>query len=172
MSGVRRTLSVLVAALVFSGVGVGEAAVPASAASCYGYSCHGHDPTAYGCSTSSIVGPVAFTLHSLPYAIVYNRYSTSCNANWASAQLTSYGIAAGFALQVDISTRDRLGKNEFMCYPGLSNTGNLSENCHGVYFGSLQAYSDMVDGTNLTYGEVCVFDNRLSLLGCSPLARQ
>jgi hypothetical protein len=49
------------------------------------------------------------------------------------------------------------GEFEFMCYPGPSNTGRLLETCTGHYPGVLPAYTDMVDGTNLTWANAYVY---------------
>jgi hypothetical protein len=77
------------------------------------------------------------------------------------AQLTSAAVSAGDSLRVSITTVDSKGNSEFMCYPGLSNTGALEEDCLPPisYHGSNIIYTDMVDGTNLTYAAAYVLDS-------------
>ncbi len=46
-----------------------------------------------------------------------------------------------------------------MCYPGPDNTGQLVEGCSGAaYGGSSTAWTDMTDGTNITYSDIYVYD--------------
>lgn len=73
----------LVAALLAVGGLVFVApATPASAAGCYGYSCHGHDPSLYGCTISSQKFGYYYSGRTL-MATLTNEYSYNCNANWA-----------------------------------------------------------------------------------------
>ena len=74
-------------------------------------------------------------------------------------QLTSAGVNDHYWIVVDIYTTDSHGTNEYMCYPGPNNTGNLNEYCSGsTYGGNTQwIYSDMVDGTNVTTARVFVY---------------
>jgi hypothetical protein len=93
-------------------------------------------------------------------ATLWNRYSSNCNANWARVQLTSAGLSAGDSFIVSIQTTDSKGAGEFMCFPGPSNTGQMIEDCSEIqYGGSLPAYTDMVDGTNLTTATLYVYDS-------------
>jgi hypothetical protein len=130
----------------------------ASAASCSGYSCHGHDPVVYGCSASSTTTANA-KVNGTVVATVQNRYAGNCNANWVRGQLTQAGVNDHYWIVVDIYTTDSHGTNEYMCYPGPNNTGNLNEYCSGsTYGGNTQfIYSDMVDGTNTATARVFVY---------------
>lgn len=147
-------VAVLVAALTgFVGV---VTAVPANAApalSCSGFSCHGHDPVLYGCSVLS-TKTVSDGLMTLQ-----NRFSGNCDANWARAELSAVALGAHDSLEVAITTKDSHGQTETMCFPGPSNTGNLVENCNGSFRGSGFAFTDMVDGTNLTTAEAIVLNS-------------
>lgn len=138
------------------GIELGSA-VPAQAASCYAYTCHGHDPVAAGCPVSSTV----VTYGAL--ATVWNRYSYVCKANWVRAQLTPAAIAAGYQWLIEITTQDSRGYSERMCEPAYDdNAGHLDELCAapaspGYASYSSVWYSDMVDGTNLTTAQVIVY---------------
>lgn len=137
---------------------IGVTASPAAAATCWGYSCHGHDPVVYGCSATSTVSNTAYDTDGVAVAVVDNRYSAGCNANWARAHLTDAGLARGYRIQAEITTTDSHGTYEDMCYPGPSNTGALTEYCTGTYGGSTGwIYTDMVDGTNVTHAYVWVY---------------
>jgi hypothetical protein len=153
----------LVAATIIATAGlgaVGLASAPkASAAPCYGLSCAGYDPSTTGCnqyySTSKQAGGT--------WATVVNWYSTGCNANWAQAWLSSAAIARGYTMRVEITTMDsnKPSQHELMCYPSnLSNSGQKTEYCPpgDFYSGTGPAYTDMVDGTNVTTATVYVFD--------------
>jgi hypothetical protein len=138
-------------------------ATSALAAGCSGYSCHGRDPVAEGCSASSTVTAYA-SAGGVTYATLWNRYSGGCNANWSRAQLTSAAINAGYKMYVLASTSDSHGNFEDMCWPGPDNNiGELVENCtnypYSGYGGSSTAYSDMVDGTNTTFAYVFVYNS-------------
>jgi hypothetical protein len=140
----RRALSVL-ATLLFAMLGVAVSGTNAYASTCSGYGCHGRDPYGAGCPISST------KMATSSLVTVWNRYSIGCNANWAEAQLTAAAVNAHDTMWVYISTTDNRGNYEFMCYPGPSNTGALVEGCTNPrYGGSLLAWTDMVDGTNLT----------------------
>jgi hypothetical protein len=169
MWGIRTWLAAM---LLVSGTLIGISAAPASAAGCYAGTCQGHDPSAYGCSTDSITGPVYVYSGSTRLATLYNRYSIGCKANWATAQLTSAAISAGDRIYVSIKTT--VGTLEFMCYPGPSNTGNRLEDCSGFpdngYNGPYQAYTDMVDGTYWTVAVVCVY-NAGNQVGCNNVGQ-
>jgi hypothetical protein len=112
-----------------------------------GYYCHGLDPYGQGC-------PISSTKTSTPsqsaYVTVWNEYSFNCDANWAQGQLTPTARAVGDSFQLAASTTDRYGNKEFMCVPGPSNTGALTEYCYGYNIGgSGVAWTDMVDGHNV-----------------------
>jgi hypothetical protein len=129
-------------------------ATTAVAAGCYATNCAGHDPTTHGCSATST------TTTSGALATVWNRYSAGCDANWARGQLTSAALNAGDTMQVMIFTVDRDHNTERMCWPSPDNDqGYSDEFCNGYYGGSSIAYTDMVDGTNVTQAYVMVFNS-------------
>lgn len=166
---VTRTIGILLATLVLVLLGT---AVPAAAASCSGYSCHGHDPSVYGCSATSTTTANAFDSDNAIVAVIQNRYSSGCNANWARGWLTSTGVARGYKIYVEIDTTDSKGSTESLCYPGPSNTGNLIEDCSGWPSGgaggsTTPVFSDMSDGTNVTRAWVHVFS---CPAGCTDVA--
>lgn len=139
----------------------------ASAATCYGASCAGHDPVIYGCSASHTVSAAA-KLNGVTLATIQNRFSSGCDTNWGRAQLSPAGLQARDSIVVDVLAQDRNGINEYMCYPGPSNTGHLQENCYcpnlsfcpsSTYGGSNWAYTDMVDGKNLATARVFVYNS-------------
>ena len=132
-------------------------------AACSGYSCHGLDPTAQACGVTSTAGPVYAVTNGVTYATLWNRYSFGCNANWARAQLSAASVSAGYRLYAYVYTSDSRGSFEYMCWPGIPNNAcALSESCAGFpnagYGGSSVVYTDMVDGTNVTYANVIVLD--------------
>lgn len=156
---VARACAIVLVTLVAMLVGT---QVPASAATCHGYTCHGHDPSTYGCSATSTVTANAFDSDNAIVAVIQNRYSSGCAANWARGWLTSTGVARGYKIYVEIDTTDSQGHQEDMCYPGPSNTGLLNEDCSswpdGGFGGSTTAvFSDMSDGTHVTRAWVFVW---------------
>lgn len=161
----RRMLRALVVPIIGMAAVLGVVA-PASAAtaapaiplvSCSGYTCHGHDPFVYNCSKESSTSvPVYYNGTQL--ATLVNWYG-HCNGNWSQGQLTSAGHSAGDSFIIDISTTDSRGNFEYMCYPGPNNTGALDEYCSGsTYGGSAVAWTDMVDGTHITYSDIYVYN--------------
>jgi hypothetical protein len=133
-----------------------SAAPPASAATgCHATGCAGHDPTTHGCTATS------WTTTSGALATIWNRYSAGCDANWARGQLTAAALNAGDKMYLEIGTKDSAGHYEDICWPGASNDqGGGFEACSGsLYGGSAIAYSDMVDGTDMTYATVTVFNS-------------
>lgn len=131
---------------------------PTPAVSCYGYSCHGHDPYRYGCSKSSDTTAPA-NYQGTQVATLWNWYSVQCNANWSEGALTTAGLNAGDSIIIDISTTDSHGYWEYMCYPGPDDTGALLEYCSGAHYGgAATAWTDMVDGTNKTVSDLYVYD--------------
>lgn len=121
---------------------------------CTGASCDGQDPYQLNCGVngepahsgnrvtvnsayipSNATGGVDGEL-----GVIYNYYSTFCNANWA--EVTMYQDP-GRAVSIDISTTDANGKSEKQCEPS---------NCTSAYTGtSYPAWTNMVDGTHTTY---------------------
>jgi hypothetical protein len=134
-----------------AGAAVTTRAQPAITHTCHGYACHGHDPVKYHCSVWTT------TSTSDHLVTLWNRYSLNCNTNWARAKLSTVALLLGDSMQVLISTTDSKGKFEAMCYPGPSDTGHQEEDCTRTYRGSLPAYTDMVDGTDLTWATVLVY---------------
>jgi hypothetical protein len=142
-------------------LGMTAAATPAFAAACSGYTCHGIDPTGRCTSTSNLsrVVSVDDPLDPRTVAVLYNKYSKGCNANWAWAVLTPAGYDDGDSMIVVVTTTDSHGTSESMCYPGPNSTGKLNEYCYNsTYRGAAGAYTDMVDGTNLTRAYAYVYD--------------
>jgi hypothetical protein len=140
--------------LILGGVG---AATQAQAVGCYAASCSGWDPVAKGCSATST------TTGSGTWGTVSNRYSAGCRANWVRGQLSAAAVNAGYKMWLSIETTDSSGSDVFMCWPtgGISNHGYTWEPCYGAgpVGGSAAIYSDMVDGTNITYADMLVFDS-------------
>lgn len=133
----------------------------ASAATCSGYTCHGHDPEIYGCTaTTTITTPVDYK--GVQVATLWNRYSSACKANWARAQLTTAGLNAHDQFWIYIYTTDSTNHQEVMCFPGPpDNSGEMNELdlCGPTYGGSEILYTDMVDGTNKTYAVIDVVNS-------------
>jgi hypothetical protein len=158
-SVVRRTSAVVLVALVAS-LGVSLlGASPAAATGCSSAACAGHDPVAEGCTTAGWFSTTSANLvvNGTTYATVQNVYSHGCNVNWARAILTPAALSSSLRMFVFIYTTDRNGNSEGVCYPGPSNTGKLSEDCtYPQYAGGQWAFTDMVDGTNLTHAVVFV----------------
>jgi hypothetical protein len=174
MRPMRKALAALMSVFMLSLLGVGVSAAPASAApGCYGYSCHGYDLYHFGCSYTSTTAANAFSGNT-KLATVYNRYSAGCNSNWAEAILTPAAINAGDKMAISVSTdRDSMGTSEEMDAPGPSNTGALMEGWYAnvFYSGSASAYSDMVDGTNLTWASVAVYDRNGNPIASNYIAQ-
>jgi len=143
-----------VVAAVLGSVGLAAFATPAIA-TCNGFSCHGRDPSIQGCAATST------TESSDTLAIVQNRFSQGCKANWARGALTQTGIHNGDKIQVIIQTTDSQGNFEKMCFPGPNNTGQLQELCFaGMFYQSTTfAFTDMVDGTNVAAAIVNIYDS-------------
>jgi hypothetical protein len=156
----------LISAVLFAvpvTLGVAVAAAPgASAATCSGYTCHGHDPVKYGCSVASTKQDTIQDFSGNTVATIWNRYSANCNANWVRGQLTTAAARAGDSMDIYIETTDSRGNDEYMCYPSPSNdSGNLTEDCGDIYFGYTGtdvAWSDMVDGSNTTDATIAIYD--------------
>jgi hypothetical protein len=174
MRPIRKALAALTPVFMLSLLGVGVSTAPASAASgCYGYTCHGYDLYHFGCSYTSTTAANAFSGNT-KLATVYNRYSAGCNSNWAEAILTPAAISAGDKMAIEVSTdRDSEGTSEWMDYPGPSNTGAPTESWYpnDFYSGSASVYTDMVDGTNLTYASVSVYDRNGNPIASNYIAQ-
>ena len=140
--------------LALSTAGLAASSLPAAAAGCSGFTCHGLDPTAQGCTAT------ATAQKSGTEAIVMNRYSSGCNANWARAALTQKGYDAGDSMVIIVTTTDSKGHLESMCYPGPNGAGTLNEYCYYHDYASTSwAYTDMVDGTNNATASAYVYDS-------------
>jgi len=152
----KATIRLIVIGLIaLSAPFAATAAASASASHpvCSGYYCHGHDPMIYACTVSASAG------YSDSLATLWNRYSANCNSNWGRAQLSSSALQAGDSIRVSISTDDSKGNNEFYCAPGLSNSGYLTEYCTAWYAGPDIIFSDMTDGTNVTFAAAYVYNS-------------
>jgi hypothetical protein len=133
---------------------------------CHGISCHGHDPYLYGCTASSHKSAY-FYLTGTWVATVTNYYSIKCNANWTQAWLSSNAVYGGWNFGITLTTYDSQSppQLESMCWSGPNspnNTGGISEPCipqvPPYYNGTGPAWTDMVDGTNLTFSGMSVDD--------------
>jgi hypothetical protein len=141
--------------LLLGGLAAGTQSASASTG-CSGFSCHGHDPFVYNCGYYTPDSAGAYSGNT-ELAVLKNWYG-HCNANWSEGYLTSAGLAAHDSIIITIDTTDSRGDYEFMCYPGPDNTGALVENCSGAtYGGSSTAWTDMVDGTNITQSFIYVY---------------
>lgn len=153
----KRWRGVTLTVIAMLAVGVFPPAAPAQAATCYGWSCAGRDPVAFGCPASS----TTVTYGAL--ATIWNRYSYVCKANWARVQLTPQSVAAGNQWLLTITTIDSRGYSERMCWEPIDgNQGHLAETCYGVISRGRASYdqivwTDMVDGTNITEASVTVY---------------
>jgi hypothetical protein len=160
----KRNAHVLAGTLLISALvplGLSASAGAAFAASCSGYTCHGLDPASRCTDTKDkivLADDVQDPLAPEDVAVLHNKYSKGCNSNWAWAALTSAGYNDGASLVVLITTTDSRGNLESMCYPGPNSTGALNEYCYeSTYRGTAGAYTDMVDGTNVTQAYVYVY---------------
>ena len=161
----RAPVAARVAVLVMFGIATlgitAMAAVPAQAsAGCSGFSCHGLDPSICTASKSTtVLAKINNPLDPETVSVLNNNYSNDCTSNWASATLTQEGYNDGDTMAVIIESTDSQGNLESMCYPGPSNTGALNEYCYySNYSGTATAFTDMVDGTNVTQAFVYVYD--------------
>jgi hypothetical protein len=150
-------------------------AQPASAAGCYSYSCVGHDPQVYGCSWDTWVRNYAHDSSGTTVATITNWYSYNCHTNWGAASLTAAALNAGHTMYVEVTTVDTHGVREFMCYPGPSDTGQTWEGCtnypYSGYGGPYLAWTDMVEGTNVTQAAVIVQTSGGSFIGSATASQ-
>jgi hypothetical protein len=94
-------------------------------------------------------------------ATITNWWSDSCHTNWAAASLTSYGLSQRYRFFVSIHGVDGHGVDHLYCYPSeLDDSGQQYEGCKGqyAYGGPYLAWTDMVEGTNITDARVTVMD--------------
>ncbi len=131
----------------------------------------GLDPSATKCSayyTTSV--PMSITVSGHLLATGRNVYSTGCNANWTEGTLTSYAISLGYKLAAETIAKDSYNPQNEEC---TSFPGNDSEAIY-KYQGALldcwytsgyggstgwPAYTNMVDGTNITMSFMAVYDS-------------
>jgi hypothetical protein len=139
-------------------VGDGCSAAP----SCYAYTCNGHDPSVYNCSWSHPMRAYAHDGTGQTVVNLTNWWSDSCHTNWAAASLTAYGLSQRYRFYVSIHGVDGRNVDHFYCYPSpLNDSGQQYEGCDGqtnAYGGPYLAWTDMVEGTNVTYAQVVVKD--------------
>jgi len=156
---IRKFAASVVVTSLLGIAGTAVSVVPAQAAGCTGFSCAGHDPNVEACSVAST------TTSSSSLAVVQNRFSQNCRSNWVRGELTQQGFNNGDSIIIFIQTTDSRGNFESQCYPGPNNTGHLIENCSGATYRSTSfAFSDMVDGTNVTAAILDVFDSSGNLI--------
>lgn len=145
-----------VSGLVLAGLAAGA---PPASAGCTGACLAGRDPVASNCAASSYVQDSIKDTAGHVWGTLWDKYSSGCGTNWSVAVLTQDAVNHGYSIFVDVSTVDRNGAGEYMCYPGPSNTGALNEHCSGQHYsGTAYTWTDMVDGTNCTQGYVRLFD--------------
>lgn len=95
-----------------------------------------------------------------------------CEDNFAMGTLTSAGLKARDSFEIVIQATDVNGHNEYMCYPGPSNTGSITEFCDGsAYGGSGNAWTDMVDGTHVTTANIYVGDSSGRFIGSATASQ-
>lgn len=156
MRRLTRVIAAVVPAIPLALFGLGVTAGPASAAGCYGYSCYGYDMYHFGCTYNSTTAAAA-TANGVVLAYVYNRYSSGCKSNWAEAQLTPAGYAAGDSMDVAIRTHESTYDSVMWAPETQGNQGLLDEPYSGEYYGTSSIYTDMVDGTNMAYATVVIY---------------
>ena len=120
---------------------------------CYGSGCYNKDPFQTKCGVNGQPAHsgnvVSYTSAYIPsnstggvdgyLGVIYNYYSSFCNANWA--EVTMYQDP-GRAVLIDIDTTDANGHYEKQCEP---------TNCTSGYTGtSYPAWTNMIDGTKVT----------------------
>lgn len=133
-----------------------SAAVTPAAAPCSGASCAGWDPVSKGCAAFSSVsaGIYLYNATAKAYdgpqvATLVNWYSKTCNANWTQSYLSSYAQSHGYGLM--IYTLSSADVTYYPNSPSTNNQGDAVEQWNGqFYYGSAAAYTDMVDGTDVT----------------------
>ncbi len=74
MHHTRRIIAAFSTALILGCGALIASSSAAFAATCSGWSCHGHDPTVYGCSASSTVSAAA-KVNGTQVATLQNRYA-------------------------------------------------------------------------------------------------
>jgi hypothetical protein len=166
MRRLTRALAAFAPTLPLVLLGIGATGGPASAAGCYGYTCHGYDMYHFGCTYDTSTSAAAIGANNTVLAYVYNRYSSGCHSNWSEAQLTSAGYAAGDTISAETSTTDSHIPpiNEVIYAPtNQDNQGRTNEAGSVPYGGTSSIYTDMVDGTNLVTSDVLVWHGTTSV---------
>jgi hypothetical protein len=128
-----------------------SAPAPAHAAGCHDAGCAGLDPYQQGCVNTDISNKVV----GGTYGSLTDIYSPDpdCRANWAQGTL----YYTGYSMYVYIYTTDSNGNREDMCQPGPSNTGQLISYCYNSPYNGGVAWTDMVDGTNITHAGMSIY---------------
>jgi hypothetical protein len=158
----RRIVAGVASALLLSCGIAGFSAGTAAAATCSGSGCQGLDAKLQGCPVTSSKA------NGGGYGQIWNYYSQACKANWAEGDLLRPpGEYAGYSFYVVITTTDSNGNSESMCSPGPSNTGSPHEYCFDTPYSpgnGSPAWTDMVDGTNITQAYIYVYGPDGSLI--------
>ncbi len=130
--------------------GAGNLASKVSQYGCYGVSCDNQDPAAMGCNKSRMTFAPFSVIDASGDVLAtgQNVYSVGCNANWTEGTLAG----AGRNIIILASTTDSQSHAISNCFP--HDLGGVpGYNCTlAGYNGATgwPAFSDMVDGTNLT----------------------
>jgi hypothetical protein len=141
----------------------------AYAASCTGRGCATQDPNASGCTAASSITKTYQSGSAV--ATFVNEYSKVCNANWVLAYENAAAQNAGWGLYIKVSTTDSIGGQEYMCMPQtgpvIFEGKNISESCGGWYSGATgwPTWTDMVDGTNKSYGKMWIYSRSGAQIG-------
>ena len=128
------------------GGGLGNLAPRAGQYGCYGVSCDNQDPVAMGCNKSRMTFAPFSVLDASGNVLAtgQNVYSVGCNANWTEGTLTG----PGRNIVILISSTDSQGKGVGNCFPHDTAGICIQAGYNGAT--GWPAFSDMVDGTNVT----------------------
>lgn len=161
------SLAIAVAAVLMLGIAT-PAPAHAAVGGCFASGCTGLDPYDQVCGGPG--GDAEQNFVSTEGDFLFNYYSPGCQANWAEATLSATQVSAGDSMYVYISTTDSNGQSESMCSPTPNDrSGGLHEYCYDTPYAGVQAWTDLVDGTNVTFAGMIVYDangnivNQLSL---------
>lgn len=148
------SLTIAVAAVLMLGIAT-PAPAHAAVGGCFASGCTGLDPYNLNCGGRG--GDAQTNFVSTKGDFLFNDYSPSCQANWAEGTLSQEQVSAGYSMYVYISTTDSNGQSESMCSP-TPGGGGLHEYCTDTPYKGIDAWTDMVDGTNTTYAGMTVYD--------------
>lgn len=126
-------LAVLFIAVPHTNAFASSGHVTRPAAGCYSTSCYNKDPYQEGCSWSSRKTVYLADVDG-NIAQVWNYYSQICDANWTQGQIIP---PSGGNMQITIYTSGE----STLCYP---------DDCRSYYNGNPVAWTNMVNGTNVT----------------------